>query len=88
MTTALRVAEPATDSESLEWIRALSATGPVHDDAVERLHALLLRAARFEVSRRRTAPEAGSDGLDDLAMLAADDALVALLGKLRHLPRR
>ena len=82
MTTALRVAEPGSDSESLDWVRALSASGPVHDDAVERLHALLLRAARLEVSRRTAGFAPGSDDLDDLATRAADDALVALLSKL------
>ena len=71
------------DVESAGWLRALSGTGAERDDAVERLHALLLRAARFEVARRQRAVAHGSsDGLDDLASLAADDALVAILRKL------
>lgn len=82
MTTALRVSEPAGDSESLDWVRALSASGRAHDEAVVRLHALLLRAARFEVSRHTAGFAPGSDDLDDLAMRAADDALAALLSKL------
>ena len=82
MTTALALAEPTSDPESLDWVRVLTATGRVHDDAVERLHALMLRAARFEVSRRTAGFAPGSDDLDDLAMRAADDALVALLNKL------
>jgi RNA polymerase sigma-70 factor (ECF subfamily) len=49
--------------------------GPDRDAAVAELHALLLRAARFELGRRRVAD-------DDLAMEAADDALMAVLGKL------
>src|SRR3954470_16163505 len=49
--------------------------GPDRDAAVAELHALLLRAARFELGRRR-----GAD--DDLAMEAPDDALMAILGKL------
>jgi RNA polymerase sigma-70 factor, ECF subfamily len=73
----------APDVESLGWVRALSGTGPEREDAVERLHALLLRAARVEVARRRPAVAgAGSGDLDDLAVQAADDALVALLRKL------
>ena len=57
--------------------------GRERDDAVERLHALLLRAAHAEVGRRAaTVADAGSDDLDDLAMQAADDALVAILRKL------
>ena len=71
------------DPESLRWIRALSGTGSERDDAVERLHALLLRAARFEVHRRRRAvARGGSSDVDDFAVQAADDALVAILSKL------
>jgi RNA polymerase sigma-70 factor, ECF subfamily len=73
----------AADVESLGWLRALSGTGPERDDAVERLHALLVRAARFEVDRRRrVGPDGGADELDDLAVQAADDALVGVLRKL------
>ncbi|MGH3113843.1 MAG: sigma-70 family RNA polymerase sigma factor, partial [Gaiellaceae bacterium] len=73
----------APDVESLGWLRALSGAGPVREAAVERLHALLLRAARFEVARRRRAVAGGGSGeLDDLAVQAADDALVAVLSKL------
>jgi hypothetical protein len=35
------------DDESREWVRSLRSEGPVRDDAVARLHALLLRAAAF-----------------------------------------
>jgi RNA polymerase sigma-70 factor, ECF subfamily len=71
------------DVESLGWVRALSGTGPEREDAVERLHALLLRAARIEVARRRPAVAGpGAGDLDDLAVQAADDALVAILSKL------
>jgi RNA polymerase sigma-70 factor (ECF subfamily) len=47
------------------------------------LYALLLREARFEV-KRRTAhlPHPSGSDLDDLAVQAADDAVVAILGKL------
>ena len=72
----------APDAESLGWVRALSGTGPEHEEAVERLHALLLRAARFEVNRRRAAIGADSGNPDDLAMQAANDALVAVMSKL------
>jgi RNA polymerase sigma-70 factor, ECF subfamily len=48
-----------------------------------RLHQLLLRAARFEVARRRaTLAHLRGGDLDDLAHQSADDALVALLAKL------
>ncbi len=55
------------------WIAALR--GPAHEAAVAELHALLLRAARFELRRRQVVD-------DDLAHEAADDALMAVLGKL------
>jgi RNA polymerase sigma-70 factor (ECF subfamily) len=45
------------------------------------LHALLLRAARFEVARRQRVSR-GAAYSDDLAVQAADDALVAILRKL------
>jgi RNA polymerase sigma-70 factor, ECF subfamily len=72
-----------TDVESLRWLRALSGSGCVREDAAARLHALLLRAARFEVMRRRPALGGGRESeLNDLATQAADDALVAILRKL------
>ena len=67
------------DAESLAWVEALSGAGRRHDEAVEALHALLLRAARFEVTRRGGAR---SGELDDLATQAADDALMAIMRKL------
>jgi RNA polymerase sigma-70 factor, ECF subfamily len=80
---AMRSAGQALDIESDAWVRQLSGTGRERDDAIQRLHALLLRAARFEVGRRRAqVAVAGSDGVDDLAVQAADDALVAILTKL------
>jgi RNA polymerase sigma-70 factor (ECF subfamily) len=68
----------ALDAESQQWLAALRASGPAYDDAVARLHALLLRAARFEVRRRRP----GLTDLDDVALEAADDALLAVLRRL------
>jgi RNA polymerase sigma-70 factor (ECF subfamily) len=69
--------------ESSEWVDALQAHGPVRDDAIARLHDLMLRAARFEIGRRRAGlPHLRGDDFDDLAQQAADDALVAVLRKL------
>ena len=71
------------DEESREWLRRLRAQGPERDEALVELHDLLLRAARFEVNRRRAAAShlRGGD-FDDLAHHSADDALVAVLAKL------
>src|SRR6476660_4929993 len=64
--------------------RVTAAVGSAaHDDAVARLHALLLRAAQFEVRRRRpTLPHLRGDDLDDTALQAADDALMSVLAHL------
>jgi RNA polymerase sigma-70 factor, ECF subfamily len=71
------------DRESRAWLESLRSDGAQYDAAIMRLHALLLGEARYQV-RRRTAALAHPSGrdLDDLAMQAADDALVAVLGKL------
>jgi RNA polymerase sigma-70 factor (ECF subfamily) len=71
------------DAASRSWVEELADPAGPRAEAVARLHAYLLRVARFELSRRRTAL-AGvmREGLDDLAVQAADDALVAILRKL------
>jgi RNA polymerase sigma-70 factor, ECF subfamily len=80
---AVPAAKTLLDSESREWLRSLRADGAVRDDAIARLHALLLRAARFEVARRRpTLPHLRGDELDDIATEAADDALMSVLKRL------
>jgi RNA polymerase sigma-70 factor (ECF subfamily) len=71
------------DGASRQWLAQLRSEGAEHDDAVARLHALLLRAARFEVARRRpTLPHLRGNDLDDIAMHAADDALMSVLARL------
>jgi RNA polymerase sigma-70 factor, ECF subfamily len=71
------------DVASRHWLEPLRSQGPGYDEAVSRLHALLLRAARFEVARRRpTLPHLRGNDLDDIAMQAADDALMSVLARL------
>jgi RNA polymerase sigma-70 factor, ECF subfamily len=71
------------DATSHEWPRSLRAAGREGEEAVAWLHALLLRAARFEVARRRPSlPHLRGDELDDIAVEAADDALVSVLRRL------
>jgi len=73
----------ALDRESAEWLRGLQADGPVREQAIERLHALLLRVTRGEAARRRpTLPGRALDDVDDLCVQAASDALMAILDKL------
>jgi RNA polymerase sigma-70 factor, ECF subfamily len=78
------------DEDSRAWVSALTAQGFQRDQAVTRLHDLLLRAARSEVGRRRpgsalpppTLPHLAAIELDDLVVQAADDALFAVLRRL------
>lgn len=74
---------PGPDAESRAWLLGLRAKGARRDEASRRLHDLLLRAARFEINRRRGShPHLRGGDLDDLAHQAADDALFAILAKL------
>jgi RNA polymerase sigma-70 factor (ECF subfamily) len=80
---ASTVAVMDVPTASAEWLDALRDEGPRREEAVARLHALLLRAARFEVGRRRGGlRHIRGVSLDDLATQSADDALIAVLTKL------
>jgi len=69
--------------ESDDWVTTLSGSGPLRDRAVARLHELLLRGAYFELQRRRhTVGDVSRGELDDLALQATADAMVAILAKL------
>jgi RNA polymerase sigma-70 factor, ECF subfamily len=71
------------DEESRQWVEQLRAGHPRHDQAVSRLHALLLRVALHELSRRRA--QLGSIAgveFEDLAQQAADDALMSIMKRL------
>jgi RNA polymerase sigma-70 factor (ECF subfamily) len=76
-------AAPILPDDAQMWISALRGPSGAREQALADLHALLLRAARFELGRRRgqLAHLAATD-VDDLATQAADDALMAILGKL------
>jgi len=78
MATALMTAPP-----EISWVDRLRAEGAEGQAAVAELHALLLKAARFEIGRRAAdlAHLRGGDH-EDLAQQAADDALMAVLRKL------
>jgi RNA polymerase sigma-70 factor, ECF subfamily len=88
----VRAAQPAAgeatataplDGESRQWLTQLRSEGVQRDEAVARLHGLLLRAARFEVARRRPMlPHLRGNDLDDIAMQAADDAAMSVLARL------
>ncbi len=72
--------DPALDPESAAWVQALGASGPAHDEAVSRLHDLLLRVAGTEARRRSgRLPIAGTE-VDDrlLAAIAGPDGTAPL----------
>jgi RNA polymerase sigma-70 factor, ECF subfamily len=76
-------ASPDREADARAWLGALRSSGAERDDAIRRLHELLERAARFELSRRRgMLADTGRETIDDLAMQSADDALSAILAKL------
>jgi RNA polymerase sigma-70 factor (ECF subfamily) len=84
------VAQPSPrEDDEVTWLAPLASSGPGHDRAVAELHALLLRASRFEVRRRSAALGlARSSELDDIANQAADDALLAVMSRLEAFERR
>ena len=71
------------DRDSSLWLERLNSQGAERQSAIAELHRLLVRAATFEVNRRRaTFPHLRGGDLADLAQQSADDALMAILGKL------
>jgi RNA polymerase sigma-70 factor (ECF subfamily) len=71
------------DADSRRWLDELRRPGSARDEAIQQLHALLLRAAHFEVARRRPGlPHLRGNELEDIALEAADDALVNVLRRL------
>jgi RNA polymerase sigma-70 factor (ECF subfamily) len=78
-----RSRELARREDYSEWLERLTSTGHERDVAIGELHALLVRAARFEIRRRSASSgRLRGDDQEDLAQQCADDALVAILGKL------
>jgi RNA polymerase sigma-70 factor (ECF subfamily) len=78
------VARPGPDTLSAEdrrWVDGLSLRGGDHERTCRDLHAVLLRAAKFEVAQRRSAYHLGGADLDDIACQAASDALLLIIGK-------
>ena len=74
--------DPAQTFSDRMWVERLAGSGPQHDDAVARLHALLLRAARHRVAGMSEAPGLGAARREEIVHAAADAAVVSLLGRL------
>jgi RNA polymerase sigma-70 factor, ECF subfamily len=83
MLSVARQRASAADAESRAWVDELKSDGQRREQAIARLRELLLRAARYEVNRRRaTLGHLGASECDDLAEQSASDALMAVLRKL------
>jgi RNA polymerase sigma-70 factor (ECF subfamily) len=83
MTRAPGEATAAGRDDTEAWLAALRGPRAVREEAIAALHALLLRAAHFELGRRAESLGHVPPGeREDLATQAADDALVAILAKL------
>jgi RNA polymerase sigma-70 factor (ECF subfamily) len=65
-----------------EWLARLSFAGSVRDEAVLRLHGLMVRAARHQVHRMPEAVGLGTTRRDEIVLSAADEATVSVLARL------
>jgi hypothetical protein len=69
------------DDDSATWVRSLTGPAARREDALARLHQMLLRIARRELRRRSGQLRITGPELDDLAYQAAADALLAIMAK-------
>jgi RNA polymerase sigma-70 factor (ECF subfamily) len=76
------VTDSVLDPDSVQWLRLLRGSQVDKESAQARLHDLLLRIARREVSRRSSHLRVVGPELDDVAHQAAADALVAITAKI------
>ena len=76
---ALTIVSPA---EEYDWLGGLTASGAVRNDAIRRLHELMLRAARFKLSQMGEAARLGRARADEIVHASADEAVVAILARL------
>lgn len=70
------------DEASRAWVTGLQASGAQHDRCLAELHALLLRVARHEMTRRAGSIQVSGPELDDIVNQAGDDALMAIKAKV------
>jgi RNA polymerase sigma-70 factor (ECF subfamily) len=78
---ALPHAGTAHDAEG--WVALLGSPGPGHEEALARLHALLTKACRHQVSLMSAQlPPIGAVRIEELVDEAADEAMVAVLARL------
>jgi RNA polymerase sigma-70 factor (ECF subfamily) len=70
----------AVENETRDWIDGLRSSSPHYRRTTAELRAMLLRVARYELGRRRSAlGSIGGPELDDLAEQSASDAMMSIL---------
>jgi RNA polymerase sigma-70 factor (ECF subfamily) len=80
---AARTAGGIIDVDSRRWIDQLRPGHPRHEQTLARLHELLLRVSYHELARRRgQLSNISGREFDDLALQAADDAVMNILARL------
>lgn len=67
---------------SYDWIGRLTGPGGDRDEAIGRLHALLLRASRSQLGRMSEAGRLGQARCEEIVQASADEAVVAVLARL------
>jgi RNA polymerase sigma-70 factor (ECF subfamily) len=65
-----------------EWLARLGFCGAVRDEAVARLHGLMVRAAGHQVHRMNDAIGLGAVRREEIVFSAADEATIAVLARL------
>jgi RNA polymerase sigma factor (sigma-70 family) len=75
-------ADASKDQASPDWVTSLTCGGPAQDEAVARLHQLLVKMALREASRRSGVNGIVGQELEDLAQQAAGDSLLSITRKL------
>lgn len=65
-----------------EWIGFLSMPGRIRDQTVAHLHALMLRAAQYQVGRMPEAAVLGAVRREEVVHSAADEATMSVLSRL------
>jgi len=83
MMQAVPMTTEATITPRDDLLERLRGTGHRHETATRELHAMLLRASRYEIGRRSAAlAHLHGEDPEDLALQAADDAFIAVMAKL------
>ncbi len=76
-----RASDPS--DPSYDWVGRLTGTREVRDDAIRRLHELMVRASRFKLAHMAgAAAQLGPARADEVVQSSADEAVLAILHRL------